>query len=264
MSSFLYDFVNLLDAKWDEVDILINEAKTIRESNERLYNAICRSLTVLIVAHLEGFAKDLVRNVVKDLNSETKFEDLPVTIKRTYCKKYLGSNLDKEDKNHNERINKLINKFEQINCDISDEPFFYPVNKNPNPVVISNVFANFGIEKVFWCLYKSELENVFSESVNEIKQRIVTLKDDLKLSVKRFPYSFDVDKYGLSHKKCPTNQTLWQEFIEDINRRRHNVAHGNNFENVDDILSLEVRKDNVVLLELGLTGLLARTVIKTT
>jgi hypothetical protein len=173
-------------------------------------------------------------------------------------------NLDKDDKNHNERINKLINKFEQINCDISDEPFLYPVNKNPNPVVISNVFANFGIENVFWCLYKSELENVFSESVNEIKQRIVTLKDDLRPSVKQFPYSFDVDKYGLFHKKCPVNQTLWQEFIEDINRRRHNVAHGNNFENVDDILSLEARKDNVVLLELGLTGLLARTVIKTT
>jgi tRNA uridine 5-carbamoylmethylation protein Kti12 len=264
MSSFLYDFVSLLDAKWDEVDILINEAKTIREANERLYNAICRSLTVLIVAHLEGFAKDLVRNVVKDLNSEVDFMKLPIAIKRTYCKKYLGSNLDKEDKNHNDKLQKLIAKFEEVNCDISDEPFFYPVNRNPNPAVINNVFANFGMEKVFWCLYESDLENVFSESNNEIRQRIIRLRGDIRLSVKQFPYSFDLDKYTLSQKRCSGNQTLWQEFLDEINKKRHNVAHGNNFENVDDILSLEARKDKVVLLELGLTGLLASAVTRTT
>jgi len=139
MATFLNDYIHGVDEKWQEIDILINNAKRIEDNDENLYNAICRSITVLLVAHLEGFAKDLVKNVIRDLNQYCDFSALPAAIKRTYCTKYLGNNYEK-NRNYEKYMSKLIEKFEQTNCRISDEPFFY--SKNKNPTGVSEMIAN--------------------------------------------------------------------------------------------------------------------------
>ncbi|EIM4665444.1 hypothetical protein LM945_005336, partial [Escherichia coli] len=57
MATFIADYLDTVDLQWKEVDILVNEAIRVQNLNEELYNALCRSITVLIVAHMEGFVK---------------------------------------------------------------------------------------------------------------------------------------------------------------------------------------------------------------
>lgn len=256
MATFLFDYIDQLGAKWYEVDVLIEKAKKIRESEPVLYNAICRSISVLIVAHFEGYIKDVVKNVVKDLNHSVDFKDLPDQVKRTYCTKYLGQNLDSIDKNYEAKVKKLINKFNEIDCQISHEPFFYPANKNPNPNVVQKIFARFGLSNVFHFIHESTFDDIFSEPLSQIKDRILNLRLELLQALESFPYAFDITKHHL--EKSPYDgKTLWQEFLEQINQKRHEVAHGNEFDNVEDVYSLETKKNKVVLLELILAGIVS-------
>ena len=98
MTTFLKDFVSTNEDKWEEIDLLIKTAQDIQDEDEKLYNAICRSLTVLLVAHLEGFTKDIVKCFIQDLNRNCGFSELPIAVKRTYCKKYLGNKPDGKGK----------------------------------------------------------------------------------------------------------------------------------------------------------------------
>jgi len=214
----------------------------------KLYNALCRSVTILIVAHLEGFVKDLIKNIVQDINRNCIFSNMPEALKRTYCKSYFGSNLDNKDKGYEAKIKKLIEKFDSIGCSISHEPFLFPVNKNPNPHIISIIFNNTGIKDLFSCLHKSEFESIFSDSISELIEKNNTLKEEINEMVAIFPYDIDTEKYNL-HKKSCSSKTIWEEFLDDINQKRHSVVHGNDFNNSVDVNELQIRKTKVVILQ---------------
>lgn len=258
MATFLSDFVNQLDKKWHEVDLLLWEAKKHQDSNNiDLYNAICRSATVLIVAHLEGFVRDMIKAIIHDLNDNCSFGDLPSSVQRTYCRKYLGNNIDSKDKSYEKKVSVLINKFCEVECRISYDPFFFPTNKNPKPDMIRQVFQNFGIDDVFAYLHASQLDSVFSETNKKIKEDIEKQKRHVLGSIDCFPYRCKLNRINL--EKCSgktPSRTLWRDFLDEINMKRHGIAHGNSFDNSESISILEARKDKVVYLQLGLIELL--------
>jgi len=84
MSTNLVTLLEKLDRQWKEVDQLIDNAKENRANNEDLYNALCRSISILIVSHLEGFTKELVKNIIFDLSEGFSFREMPSAIKKTY------------------------------------------------------------------------------------------------------------------------------------------------------------------------------------
>lgn len=256
MSTCLYDFVDKLQNKWNEVDVLINKAKHIRSTDEPLYNALCRSIVVLIVAHFEGFAKELIKCVIVDLNDRCSFAEMPEAIKRTYCMKYLGNIHGIVDKHYETKMQRLIEKFDSIDCKITFEPFLFPVNKNPNTHVLSNIFKHLGLKKVFEYFHESELDNAFSDTNSQLEQRIDNLKNSVSLAIQEFPYNFDVSSLKLT-RKTYRGRTFWEDFVDDINLKRHDVAHGNNFDNIEDIDDLVKNKNKIILLELGLVGLMS-------
>lgn len=90
MSTFLKEYLNQLEEQWTEVDVLITAASKCEENDKELFNAMCRSTSVLIVAHMEGFIKDLTKNLIRDLNANKEFSELPKAIQITSCKGYLG------------------------------------------------------------------------------------------------------------------------------------------------------------------------------
>lgn len=261
MSTFLNDYIHSIDEKWQEIDILITNAKKIEDSDEELYNALCRSITVLLVAHLEGFTKNLVKNVVRDLNQHCTFSALPIAIKRTYCKKYLGSNDNKKNNAYEKSMSKLIEKFEEINCGIEDEPFFFTKNKNPNSSVLKTVFNNFGITNIFEYLNGSSIEAMFSWSHLEIKSSAVDLRKIILDGTEIFPYTIIMDGYGFEKNKSKA-KTLWEEFLEQINQKRHSIAHGNVFQNAQTVLELEVTKSKILLLQFAFIAILATKLSK--
>lgn len=260
MSTYILDFVQSIDENWKEVDTLLDHATDVKETDTNLYNALCRSVTVLIVAHLEGFTKDLIKNIIKDINANCNFTDIPKALKRTYCKKYLGNNSDNKDKGYEKKISILIDKFDDMECSISHEPFLFPSNKNPNSHIIKTIFSNAGVNSVFSCLHESELESIFSSTNSELLEINTRLKDDINNIVSEYPYKIGAEKYGLNKKSC-TAKTIWEEFLEQINHKRHLVAHGNDFNNSDDVHELQTRKIKVVILQQLLILIICHKVI---
>jgi len=257
MATFLYEFMRQVDENWMEIDLLITEAESARASNLSLYNAICRSASILMVSHLEGFTKGLVKAVVRDLNENCDFGELPKPIQRTYCKKYLGNNIDSVGDKHEKKVVLLIDKFSEMKSKISHEPFHFPVNKNPNPNVINAIYTNFGIKNVFLHLHQSELDDVFSESHDYVIECIQREKDNVSIGVSQFPYTMTFSNMGLTKSVLDVKggRTLWEEFIDQINMKRHSIAHGNDFVNSEDVVVLKESKARLVFLQLGLISI---------
>ena len=248
----MQEFLLSIENNWQEVDILIRKAKDVKESEEALYNALCRSITILIVSHMEGFLKLLVKSFIDDLNTNCEFKDLKKGIQRTYCLTYI------EDEKQTEKINKLIDKFSEYKCRLSSEGFLFEKNKNPNVQIIQIIFSNFGITKVFTWFNESEILNeIFEDSLFRIKEIQMTLKDELSLKLSSFPFDLNeiIEKYEI--KKAKNVSNLWEDFIKDINQKRHSIVHGNVFSNTEDIHSLELRKEKVIVFQYMLILVLA-------
>ncbi|MCY7552890.1 MAE_28990/MAE_18760 family HEPN-like nuclease, partial [Bacillus safensis] len=88
IESAALEFLNLSEERWNEIDLLIGQI-IINKENEEIYNVLCRSTVVLLVAHLEGYIKEAASALIDDLNYNVHFEDLPTSIKKTYVSSFL-------------------------------------------------------------------------------------------------------------------------------------------------------------------------------
>jgi len=261
MSTNLTLLCEKLEQQWQEIDILITYAKENRETNEDLYNALCRSVSILVVSHLEGFTKDLVKNIIYDLSDKLQFSEMPLAVKHTYCRKYIGTRNEKNKSFYNNMALKLIEKFEEINIEIDYESFLFEDNKNPKPSIIQKLFKNFGIDDIFQYLCKSQLDDVFSFTKSELKEQFEELKSYIIPNINTFPYSVSLEKYSLNSTNCSEKRTLWQTFLDDVNYKRHDIVHGNNFDSADDINELEETKLKIMILQFGLITILANYIV---
>ena len=229
MSTFLYNYIESLEDSWREISILYEEANFHFEKTPDIYSALCRSISILIVAHLEGFLKELSKAIVKDL-SIVSFSKLPKIIKRHHCSLFLGP--DDKSKDYNNRSEALIKNLEQYqDYKISIDAFLHG-NNNPKCSIIEKYAQSFGCYNVFMGLYGSSLEQyVFSCSNNFTLERIHrVLRWRLKKGTKNFPYDIEYNFLGISKKKSK-EKSFWEDFIEKINSNRHRIVHGNDFSN---------------------------------
>ncbi len=86
MSTFVNYLVSSIEDQWNEVDVLIEKSVEERDKNPILYNALCRASIVLMVAHLEGFIKEVARAILDDVNKFSSFREAPYPIQATFCK----------------------------------------------------------------------------------------------------------------------------------------------------------------------------------
>jgi RiboL-PSP-HEPN len=261
MATFLKEFVITIGERWQEVDLLITRAKDVQESDEQLYHVLCRSVTILLVAHLEGFTKDLAKSIIHDLNSHCSFMELPKAVQRTYCKKFLGTKTTENNKIYDNNLNDLITKFEEVGCQISNEPFHFTTNRNPSANILKTIFNNFGISNVFYYLHSSKLEDMFSMTLAELHEYTEEVLAFIVGGVEDFPYDLSGEGYGLIKNKVKT-KTIWEDFLEQINKKRHSIAHGNIFSNTNDIRELEQTKSKIVLTQYAFIVILAATISK--
>ena len=247
MRTAVYNYIIELNERWKEVDILIEQAHLKADCDIDLYNALCRSVSILIVSHMEGFVKDITKNVILDLNYNLKFSLMPTSVKRTFCCKYLGA--DVGGNNRNKNIDLMIEDFSKYDqLKISYEPFLFVDNKNPNPSNIKNVLSRFGVSDVFKNLHQSRFDSTF-ESKNKVNINLRRLNKILLHVSSEFPYSADLKKFKLGNKKY-NNRTLWEEFIDNLNHTRHKIVHGNTFDNLDSIQDIKLQQGKVRILQL--------------
>ncbi|WIF07054.1 HEPN domain-containing protein [Serratia sp. B1] len=247
MSTFIADYLDTVDLQWKEIDILASQATKVENSNFDLYNALCRSITILIVAHMEGFVKGVVKSIINDY-STVKFKDLPQSLKITYCKKHLGFD-ESAINGYHERVKNLISDFElSSDFKINYEPFIFEKNRNPKPDAIGNIAARFGVRDLFKNLHDSRFDNVFSMTSTEIRKSLPYLNDVTKRKVSTFPYCVRKNIYKTKPKKY-TGRSLWETFLDDLNQKRHTIVHGNDFNNSTNVKSLLELKDKVRVLQ---------------
>lgn len=252
MKTFLDDFVVKLEEQWNEIETLIVEADKLQNNQEKdLYNALCRSIIVLRVAHMEGFLKDLIRNTINDLNNNLKFSDLPNKIKYTFSSFFL------DNENHYKQ-NKLISIFEESDVKINYDAFLFN-NKNPKEDTIEKAFSSFGIKNVFKAIHNAEIELVFSDT-SVGKTMLDDIAQHVKAGISSYPYNINMHNYAFCNDDSK-GKTLWEEFIEQINMKRHEVVHGNNFENSVDIGTLKSDNIKIRLLQMCLICALCQNII---
>lgn len=243
MATFVNDYLVELNERWKEVDILIEQAEQCKDTNEQLYNALCRSISILVVSHMEGFIKDMAKTVINDVNYNLDFSNVPMSMKRTFFSKYLGF-----DCNQNKLDNMIDDFSEYKEVKIKPEPFLSFDNKNPKPSIIKDVLFKFGVSDVFKNLHESFFDNSF-ESRAKANLNLRRLKKVMDIVSSDFPYRASMSRFNMKKSKY-NNRTLWQEFLDELNQIRHKIVHGNTFDNFDSIQDIKLRRDKVNVLQL--------------
>lgn len=245
MSTFASDFMDKFDARWDEVDVLIQMAEQIGTDDEK-YNVLCRAAIVLVVANLEGCLQEIIRCLIDDININNAFSVSSDRMKRTFC----GQFIDKDSNGYEKKITKMVDLFEHTNIQYTAAPFFYENNKNPKASVIEKYFEEIVDENFWGYITHCSIEKVFendNEFVSEITEK---LSDILIRGVKEFPYSIDTSsiEFNLSKSKV-SDDCLWKTFLNQTLKARHNVAHGISFDNTMSIEEIKNTREKIVILE---------------
>jgi hypothetical protein len=268
----------------DEITLLINHAKNLFEETDnestKLYNSICRSISILLVSHLEGFIKDFTKEVILDINEFVDFKDINKNVKRQYISNLMVDLKDEKTyaKNHNKKIEELIVKFENIDNDIKKsidniigndnlfkknyieiphEPFLVKDNKNPKANILNYVCKNFGIDNIFAYLKESTLEIVFENDKLETDILIKQIYNDLINATADYPFSIKYNEYALEKSTIiKKEKTNWEEFLENLLNIRHQIVHGSTLENITNHNELKDFEQKTILIQYGIILLL--------
>lgn len=245
MSTFASDFIDKFDARWDEVSILIGMAEELGEENEK-YSVLCRASIVLIVANLEGFIQETIKCLIADVNSNNAFPITSAKMKRTFCSQFIDV-----ERGNEKKITKLVELFEHLNVNYTLEPFLYENSKNPKASVIDKYFEEIGGKDFWGYITDCDIEKVFENDSDIVRDVLDTLRNVLVLGVENFPYHLDLSSTGYNLSKAKvTEECLWKVFLNQTLRARHDVAHGISQDNAMSIDEIKNTKDKVKILEL--------------
>jgi hypothetical protein len=256
MTTFAYALVDSVDARWSEINLLIIEAES-RSNNIDFYNALCRSISVLMIAQFEGFIKDTARAVIDDINKFSSFKEAPSALKQRFCRSFLEKENEKGSEELQGRITKLIGMFDGLETQFTLEPFLVKDvqdhDKNPSPSVIDRITANFGVRDFFKSINGSDLDSIFSDTSSEIEKLKIKLRDHVILGIEHYPYKLKPINFNIGLNTLETNvsskkvRTLWQDFLDNMMARRHGIAHGSISENPN---SIEEIRNSLMKLEI--------------
>jgi len=218
-----------IEKRFSEIELLLNLAKDNYEKVD-LYQTLCRSAHVLLISHFEGLYKEICKDILDDINSNTNFSQVPKNILQTHCD-YFIQNKSEEKSAHLVR-KKLIDAFKDFPSNLKIEPFLFVDNKNPTPTIIEIILERFGIVNFFWSLMDSDLDVVFQNLKRETQRLKNKLFKYVRKTTMYYPYTADKSIYNPIKKiDQPKTKTLWEEFLNNLLKQRHNIVHGHIIDN---------------------------------
>ncbi len=243
-----------LDNRLSEVHLILEEAKSNFENNDLLYKALCRSAQVLLSAHFEGYLKDLVKNSLEDINQYSTFKDSNIFLKKRLCEYFISAG--KDDKNSKENYQKtmeLIGVFDNLETKFKREYFFYTENKNPKASVLDKIAEQFGVKDFFKQLKKSNLDFIFSNTYSENVEVCLGMKNYLLETTENYPFMTTLDFLEIDNSKADADN-LWDAFLSNLLKRRHDIAHGTEIDNSAGHTTIEEDKVKVEILMYAFTA----------
>lgn len=257
MNTAVFETAKTIPLRMAEVRILVEKAHCYKDSDEGFYDALCRSASILLVSHIEGFLKDLVSSICIDLNYFVKsFASMPDSIKRDFVYKlsfYEGVPAKEIDN----RARILTRFFEENSVPVDLGLIAAREENGTNPSVksIDKYFEPIGINKILSALHTDYYQRAFEGSTSAT----YTLLRDCRANRSRvfsWPYrGFPEGEFKMPPKKGDpyAGTSLWVTFIEDILKRRHKIAHGSALDNIESSASLE---RDIAKAEAMMTGLM--------
>lgn len=257
MTTALFELAVTLPSRLQELDRLVDQARTIQHSDEPLYNSLCRATSVLLASHLEGFLKSVTAGLTDDLNDRLGgFADMPAIMQRNFCTR-MAYFEGVPDKDINERVRQLTEFFKKNSVPIDMKAFTYKENPNKNPTAdfIDAAMAKVGVPDIVRAVAGGGFDVVFNNNQNEtwlLRRKLKSLRSTLY----HFPYRRLPSAFAFNFRGAPPAPSLWHVFIDDVMTRRHSVAHGDTMENDTDAQGLQL---DIVKLEVLMHGLIFAT-----
>jgi hypothetical protein len=257
MTTAAFEASSSIAVRVHEIRILLAEAKKHEHDNLPLYEALCRSSSILLASHIEGFVKDITKSVRSDLNYNLKeFKKMPAALKRDFIQRisfYEGV----PQKDIDKRIKQFTAFFDDNHVPIEFEAFARKETEGKNPSVknIEQPFSKFGINEILSALNSDYFLQVFEDSPKKIHLMLREMKR-CRSTLYFWPYSsIDKERFGEMARESGTKpklQSLWVTFIEEIVTRRHKIAHGESLLNFASSQELEIEVDKAEVLMSGL------------
>ncbi|HEY9825945.1 MAG TPA: MAE_28990/MAE_18760 family HEPN-like nuclease [Stenomitos sp.] len=242
--TFISELFASLDGRWNEVNVLLELANAEEEKSSDLYHAVCRSTSLLLVSHFEGIIKETAKAIVQDLNKFSKFSDAPLQVRRTFCRPFVAQKED-DPKDIEQRTKKLIAVFDALDTKFEVEAFlsqnqFGNNNKNPSPNVIEKICENFGVRGFFKKIQHSSIEIVFSDTPTDLNNLHDELRTEIITNTKTFPYTINLAKFNIGpNPEEPDKKSLYEDFLDNLLKKRHGIAHGSDTENSSSVGDLQ-------------------------
>jgi hypothetical protein len=203
-----------------------------------------------------SYYKDICKDVIDDINSVAKFSELKTPIFNTYCSYFIPSD-EPEKSAQNIRI-KLKEAFSDYPAKLKVNPFLFVDNKNPAPQVVNTILAKFGVDNFFESIVGSDLDLVFEEQRSVIKRLRKRLLHYVRRNTINYPYTVTINFYNPIEKKdigknnLNNNKkkppTLWEDFLNNFLKDRHNIIHGHTLDNPHDHESIIKAKTKLEIL----------------
>jgi len=236
MTSFLNTYFQNFDAQWEEIDLLLSEAKA--NNSENVSSAITRACLVLMSAHLEAFLKEVGKNIISDINAYGNFDYLPNLMKSRYCDYFMPKSL----KDGTEKIaieKKLVKTFSEHKNKIETEAFEIST-QNPKPATINKYIEHFGVRNFCNLLDGSQLDLAFGGDNTELENLLTKMKKHILKHTNNYPYGVSIKYFRI--KEGSNKESLWVNFLDELVRRRNNIAHGLELENITFAEIMDFRK----------------------
>ncbi len=272
IETFSYSLLNSMEERWEEVEILMNLAES-EKADEKLYGVLCRSATVLMVAQFEGFIKICVKSVIEDANKFSRFADLPENMKRTYCGQLLRFDGEKTNsKDFNFRVGKLISVLAKAEVEIDHQCFLIMNDygndqNNPKPDLIDKICSNFGVGNFFSLLDESDFDVFFKNDKFEATELLEKIKTHLSEGLLNYPYKLNYESFNITSSEMikpnkSKSRTIWQSFLDEINRQRHAIAHGSSSLNEISLEDVKINKEKLLAIQYAFMMLICQFSIK--
>ena len=242
METAAFGTAKTISTRMAEVRLLIDKARIFEDEDEAFHDALCRSASVLLVSHIEGFLKDIVSSICIDLNYFVgDFAKMPDSLKRQFALNWVHYD-GLPDREVNSRAKKLQDFFDENSVPVRllGQNMEADGGKNPSVKVIDRLFEPLGINKIVSSLHSDFYQRAFEGSSGA---NLLLLRRCLanRSKVYSWPYrECSSEEFMPPPKKGDpyAGNSLWVTFIEDILKRRHSIAHGTALENKENPTSL--------------------------
>lgn len=253
MNTFINLGLHSLNERLSEVELIVDEAVNHEVKNPPLYGALCRSAHVLLCAHFEGYIKDLVKNSLEDINSFSSFRSTNFDIKKRYCEYFVKENSEKKDSKEDiKKLKELVEIFETHEAKFKLE-FFHPNSgENPKASVLDKTGRLFGIDNFFKQLRQSRFDAIFSNTNEGNIQLCHEIEEYLFDRTESFPFAVSLDFLEIDESN-DDRDNLWDVFLSEFLKKRHDIAHGRELENCTSHSQIEDDKVKIKIILLALT-----------